>query len=337
MLKTKQLLQSKKTTVQKLLAGKLFCANTVGYAFAPINFALIKYWGKRDDHLHLPITDSLSLTIDQLGTHTQIREINNHHDIIMINDQPEIVDNAFSTKIINYLNLFRPKGVCYEVNTKSDVAIASGLASSASGFAALIKALDNLYGWNLNSQALSILARLGSGSACRSLYSGFVLWQKGKQDDGLDSYAVPLPLSWPEVSIGLLMTSNEAKKISSRAAMAHTVDSSPLYQKWPQKVKQDLLHLQKAILDKDFQRFGEIVEDNAIFMHKTAQQATPPIDYDNPKTRHYKQLIQRLRQEMKINAYFTQDAGPHLKLIYKKQDESKIQDCFPEIQLTQKV
>ena len=328
---TKPLLQTKKSIAQHVLAEKPFTAKAKGFAFAPVNFALIKYWGKRNEILHLPMTDSLSLSIDQLGTHTSIREIDSTHDVIIVNGQTKSLSTVFSTKLIDYLDLFRPQGVFYEVNTKSDVAIASGLASSAAGFAALIKALNDLYRWRLAPKALSILARLGSGSACRSIYHGFVLWQKGTQDDGMDSYAVPLNIHWPELAIGLLITSKKAKITSSREAMACTVRTSPLYQQWPQKVAKDLAQLHESLLQQDFTHFGQIIEDNAIFMHKTSMLAMPSINYDNEATTMYKQSIQRLRQEINLKAYFTQDAGPNLKLVYLKQDESIIRHYFPEI------
>lgn len=323
--------QKRFAIVQTLLPDQPYQAKPRGHAFAPVNFALIKYWGKRDACLHLPVTDSLSLTIDHLGTHTTIQEVDAAEDVYHLNHQPQPLSNSFSVRLSAYLDLFRPKGVCYDVNTQSDIAVASGLASSASGFAALIKALDDLYDWRLSLKDLSILARLGSGSACRSLYSGFVHWHKGAQANGMDSFAEPVEHRWPAICVGILHVSDKVKSVSSTEAMAHTVNTSPLYQTWPNKVSADLDQLYDAIKTNDFPRFGKIVEENALAMHATAHQAKPPINYDHAKTRHYQQAIQTFRSTQNIPLYFTQDAGPNLKLLYLKCDEAEVLASFPDL------
>ena len=101
---------------------------------------------------------------------------------------------------------------------ENTIPTAAGFASSASGFAAVALALDHFFGWRLNRRALSILARLGSGSAARSVYDGFVEWQAGRQDDGMDSYAERLEAEWPDLRVGLLVICADEKAASSRAA-----------------------------------------------------------------------------------------------------------------------
>jgi|GEM_PF-26906 len=320
---------TKEAVVKDVLANVRYRPKKEGRAFAPVNFALAKYWGKRNDTLHLPITDSLSLSIDHVGTHTTLCEIDHPNDIIIVNGQTKALHDVFCVKLIAYLNLFRPTGVHYKVDTHSDLAIASGLASSASGFAALIKALNALYQWQLSPQQLSILARLGSGSACRSVYFGFVLWQRGQRADGMDSHAIALSATWPEITIGLLVTTDKTKAISSREGMAHTVNTSPLYSQWPNRVAKDIKTLKRAIEQHAFDDFGQCLEANATFMHQSALAATPPVDYDNVHTKNYKTKIQALRKKTGLSVYFTQDAGPHLKLIYLKQDESTVRQHFP--------
>jgi diphosphomevalonate decarboxylase len=172
--------------------------NAEGEAFAPINIALAKYWGKRDLVLNLPVTASLSITLPQKGSHTRIALSEEPQDRVSLNGQTLPAQHQFSQKITDFLNLFRfEKSYYYQIDTQSNIPIAAGLASSASGFAALVQALNALYGWQLSKTDLSILSRLGSGSACRSLWSGFVEWQCGSDILGLDSYGHPLNQPWP--------------------------------------------------------------------------------------------------------------------------------------------
>jgi len=198
--------------------------------YAPANIALIKYWGKRDILLNLPNTASLSISLGKKGTHTEISRASGDADEIILNDQLLSCDNFFVTRLQQYLDLFRPHPQFYfSVQTLSTVPVAAGLASSASGFAAMILALRQFFGWSLPEYQLSLLARLGSGSACRSLWQGFVYWQQGEAADGFDSYAMPLADTWPDLRIGLVIISDKAKATSSRDGMLHTVKTSPLY------------------------------------------------------------------------------------------------------------
>ena len=135
----------------------------------PTNIALIKYWGKRDKKLNLPVTSSLSIALPGLGARTQIFR-NNHGDALILNGKVISRHNKFYRRLVAFLDQVRPEpGYHYTVITDSNIPIAAGLASSASGFAALVKALDQHHGWQSDDQALSILARKVSCSACRSL------------------------------------------------------------------------------------------------------------------------------------------------------------------------
>ncbi|NCX93179.1 MAG: diphosphomevalonate decarboxylase, partial [Gammaproteobacteria bacterium] len=160
-----------------------------GSAFAPANIALVKYWGKRDEALNLPLTDSLSLSLKTHGTTTRIRIIEESQDRFFLNGARVPPESDFYRRTHEFLNLFRHQEN-FEMHTESNIPIAAGLASSASGFAALVLALDDLCGWQLPKEKLSVLARLGSGSACRSFWPHWVKWQKGERDDGLDSHGI---------------------------------------------------------------------------------------------------------------------------------------------------
>jgi len=299
-------------------------------AFAPTNIALIKYWGKRDKVLNLPVTSSLSVTLPDHGTTTQLTVINESADKIILNDKTISSESPVYQKIKSFIDIFRYDNECFLVETKNNIPTAAGLASSASGFAALALALDQVYRLNLSLTHLSAIARLGSGSACRSLWSGFVYWEKGKKTNGTDSHGIPLEETWPGLCMGLNLIQASEKPISSRDAMNITTETSPFYQVWPAFVAQDLQDIKKVIRNKDFENFGRIVERNAIAMHATMQTAWPSIFYSTPETITEMNKVWSLRKAG-TSIYFTQDAGPNLKLMFLKNDKKAIQSYFPNL------
>jgi diphosphomevalonate decarboxylase len=215
------------------------------------------------------------------------------------------------------------------VVTVNTIPTAAGLASSASGYAALVRALDALFGWNLPVAAQSILARLGSGSACRSLFNGFAEWQRGEQADGMDSHGVDIEATWPGLAIGLVKVSTREKAIGSREAMQRTVETSPLYPAWPDQVARDLVAVKAAIATRDVAALGRIAEHNAMTMHATAIAAWPPALFWHPESVAVMQRIWKLRTGG-ATVYFTMDAGPNLKLITEQKNIRELADEFPD-------
>ena len=282
--------------------------------FAPTNIALIKYWGKRDSGLNLPVTSSLSVTLPRHGTITTLTLSDAASDQLILNGKSIAETTSFYQKTKDFINLFRYHDEAFIIETKNNIPTAAGLASSASGFAALTLALNDIYQWHLSLSQCSLLARMGSGSACRSFWNGFVYWEKGNASDGHDSYAMPLSDSWPNLCIGLNLISSIEKPISSRDAMNLTVATSPFYSQWPALVEENLANITTAIHQKDFLKFGQLAESNAIAMHATMQTAWPPIYYSTDKTFIEMQKVWALRQN-NIPVFFTQDAGANLKLI----------------------
>ena len=223
--------------------------------------------------------------------------------------------------------------ISFKINTRSNLPIAAGLASSASGFAALVKALDQLFSWNLSLKDLSILARLGSGSASRSLWHGFVKWHAGVREDGMDSFAELVDIIWPELCVGLLVLDHKEKPISSREAMKISVESSPLYNSWQQLAINDLAKLEVALKTKDFSLLGATSEANALAMHAVMLASRPAIMYQNADTINMVKKIWQLRCGNNIEVYFTEDAGPNLKLLFLYKDFDVIKEAFPEVEL----
>lgn len=301
-----------------------------GSAFAPSNIALIKYWGKRNETLHLPVTNSLSVSLGHLGCHTVCGHSDSPELQVIHNKAPADPSSPLYRGILQYFDVLGLNPQHCHINIDMNIPMAAGLASSACGFAALINAFNDWHEWGLNQRELSILARLGSGSACRSLWHGFVEWERGKREDGMDSYASPLNTQWDDLCVGIVLTSYESKSIGSREAMQRTMQTSKLYQQWPEQVDQDLQTIKEALQIKDFQTFGNTAERNAIAMHATMLDATPPIDYSNEQTKCVKEQILQLRQDG-ILCYFTQDAGPNVKILFLKKDTTHIEQIFPKM------
>ncbi len=305
---------------------------TEGLAFAPTNIALVKYWGKRDVELNLPLTSSLSIALPDKGALTKVTLHDQPQDIITLNGREIPTDSAFAARTSRFLDLFRSeKKWTVKIDISMSIPVAAGLASSACGFASLVSALNDLFLWKLRKRDLSILARLGSGSAARSLWNGFVEWHAGVQSDGMDSFAEPLTFEWPELCIGILTVSAAEKAVSSREAMQRTVNSSLLYGNWPKKVSQDMAILKQALQVKNFALFGGTAESNALTMHATMLSSWPPICYYLPETIAAMQQIWKLRNEG-LELYFTQDAGPNLKLLFLVEDKEKVEAQFPSME-----
>lgn len=320
--------------VQQLTQSKQAQIKTQGTAYAPVNIALIKYWGKRNSELNLPITDSLSVGLKTLGTHTSIA-LCDGQDHITLNGTLLAAEHPFSQRTSRYLDLFRTvPSMGFVVDTKNDVPTGAGLASSASGYAALVLALDDLFNWQLDKTQLSVLARIGSGSASRSLWDGFVHWHAGEQDDGMDSHAIPLTQTLPDLRIGLLTLSAKTKPVSSRSGMKQTVEGLSLYPAWKNMVDTHLTQMLPAIEQADIAQIGQIAEHNALAMHATMMSAYPALCYWLPETLATLQTIWAAR-EAGLACWATLDAGANVKLIFAQQAQSEVEALFPKVQIVQ--
>jgi diphosphomevalonate decarboxylase len=297
-------------------------------AFAPSNIALCKYWGKKNVELNLPMTPSLSISLGDRGSHVKLSR--SSQNSLSINDFTLPPDTPHFIRTFDFLNLFLTPDVKVSVQTRNTIPTAAGLASSASYFAALTLALGKLYNWQLPPSTISCVARLGSGSACRSLYHGFVKWMDS--DDPLQSYGVPLVTRWPELRIGLLIFDAKPKSISSRQAMLHTQLTSPFYEAWCENSRNDFELLHAAIEQKDFKKLGKISEYNALSLHAVMLAARPSIIYSQPETIQALGKVHELRRKG-IEVYLTQDAGANLKLLFLERDLAVIQNGFPILQV----
>jgi len=210
----------------------------------------------------------------------------------------------------------------------------AGLASSASGIASMVFAATNTLGLDLDLKSMSIIARQGSGSSCRSLAGGFVKWERGIKEDGTDSYIRQIVDAnyWPELVDIVTIVSNEKKKISSRAGMRETVATSILYKVRPEYAEAACIELEEAIKKKDFEKFGILTMRDSNNMHAVMLDTYPPMIYLNDTSRNIINAITDLnRQEGKIVAAYTFDAGPNAHIITLENYESKVMSVLKAI------
>ena len=301
-------------------------------AYAPSNIALSKYWGKREVNFNLPVTGSVSISLAEHGTKTGLSVVDARQHDITLNGEEVDASQSFAIKLSQWLDRVLPNNLKLRVDTYNTVPTAAGLASSASGFAALTLATNSLMGWQLPEHKLSALARLGSGSASRSLWHGFVKWQAGEQPNGSDSVAFLLKHQWPQLRVGLLTVSSQTKAVSSREGMARTIATSVLYKQWPQQANSDLTVIETAIEAGDFETMAGTAENNAMSMHATMAAAWPPLVYWQPDSLTQMHKVWQLR-EQGLPLYLTMDAGPNLKLLFEAKHQSDVEVAFPEVQV----
>ena len=275
---------------------------------------------------------SISISLPGLGTETTIQISKTMQDSVSLNGELLDAANPFAKRLSAFLNHFRAPTVFFDVVTVNTVPTAAGLASSASGYAALVLALDDLFAWQLTNQQLSLLARLGSGSASRSLFPGFSIWHKGEQADGMDSFAEAIDTPWPGLCVGLVKVNTAQKPISSTLGIQNTVNSCDLYQAWPKQAEKDMAKVLQAIQQQDFDLLGQTAEHNALSMHATMMATWPPIVYWQPESVAAMQTVWQLR-EQGIAVYFTMDAGPNLKLLFLETEKPAIKQAFPELSI----
>lgn len=324
---------TKQNIIQNLIPQIIVPKKEIGTAFAPTNIALCKYWGKRDIELNLPVTGSLSISLGSLGACTTVCLGDGVKDQVTLNQQLMADDTVFTRRVVEFLDLVRPtQNAVFNVMTQTNIPVAAGVASSACGFAALVMALADLFAWDLTKQELSVIARMGSGSACRSLWHGFVEWQVGTQADGMDSYAYPLDYNWPELRVGIILLDATQKQHSSRDAMQACVNTSPFYGLWPKTVAHAIEETHAALTSKDFWSLGSVAEANALAMHALMLSTTPAIIYSQAATLDCMNRVWRARADG-LNVFFTQDAGPNLKLLFLSKDEAKVRELFTSMQV----
>lgn len=288
-------------------------------AKAPANIAFIKYWGQRDRELVLPVSDTISMNLSDCFTTTTVDFGDYKNDQVEIKydgGKLEVVSGKAADRVLAQVQRFRElMGIRENVRivSQNTFPAGAGIASSASAFAALTKALAQATGWNGTKQELSVLTRLaGSGSACRSIDDGFVKWNHGK--DSASSYAETLyPVGYWDLVDIVVVVDDGHKAIGSAEGhlYAHT---SPLFKSRVRDLPVRIGQVEAGLHHKDIEQLGEAIEIEAISFHAVAMTSSPRLFYWNGMTIILMNLLQECRKEG-IVGYFTIDAGPNIHII----------------------
>ncbi len=293
-------------------------------AVAPANIAFIKYWGKKDDNLRLPLNLSISMNLSEAYTTTTV-EFSSGIDM-------DTIEGPFTERevqrMVNHLDRIRKianSTLRAKVMTKNSFPKGAGIASSASGFAALTVAATAALGLKPSEKELSILARLGSGSACRSIPDGFVLWEEGPPVGGSSetSYAHSLyPSDWWDLRDIVVVVASQPKDIGSTSGMENVL-TSPLLDARLAAIPRRIARVKKALEQKDIHMLGEVIEEDCLDMHAVMQSQKPSLNYWTDET---KQIMDSVRQWRKggLAVYFTIDAGPNVHLICEGKVEKDV-------------
>ncbi|KAM5138579.1 diphosphomevalonate decarboxylase [Mantella aurantiaca] len=326
MLRERSVTWGRRENTEQVKMRKVICVS-------PVNIAVIKYWGKRDEDLILPINSSLSVTLhtDQLKTTTTIiTDRDFTADRIWLNGKEEDIHQPRLQRCLREIRRLARKrrshdtkddGVSRILNDKIHICsvnnfpTAAGLASSAAGYACLVYSLARLYGVEAE---LSGVARQGSGSACRSMYGGFVQWVMGDQEDGRDSLAqqVEAESHWPELRILILVVSAEKKHVGSTAGMQTSVETSPLLKMRAESVVPGrMAAMIESIRKKDFESFGQLTMKDSNQFHATCLDTFPPIFYLNTVSQRIISLVHRYNAHYgHTKVAYSFDAGPNAVL-----------------------
>ncbi|XP_063801706.1 diphosphomevalonate decarboxylase isoform X1 [Pseudophryne corroboree] len=318
---------------------------------APVNIAVIKYWGKRNEQLILPINSSLSVTLhqEQLKTTTTVAASRDFaEDRIWLNGKEDNINHPRLQSCLREIRRLARKrrsggvedGVSRILNDKVHICsvnnfpTAAGLASSAAGYACLVYSLAKLYGVE---GELSEIARQGSGSACRSMYGGFVQWLMGDKEDGKDSLAqqVETESHWPELRILILVASAEKKHVGSTAGMQTSVETSPLLKLRAESVVPGrMAEMIEAIRRKDFEAFGQLTMKDSNQFHATCLDTYPPIFYLNQVSQRIISLVHRYNGHYgQTKVAYSFDAGPNAVIFTLESTVNEfvevVKCCFP--------
>ncbi|TAM66259.1 MAG: diphosphomevalonate decarboxylase [Microbacteriaceae bacterium] len=296
---------------------------TTARARAHSNIALIKYWGKREHALNLPAVGSISITLDALTTDTQVA-FDPTYPAVAARAKDECVldgrpaDAGPGSRVGRVLDLVRGwAGLTARASVRSfnDFPTGAGLASSASGFAALAVAAAHAAGLRLDLRELSVLARQGSGSAARSIFGGYVEMHAGRAPDGSDAFAEPLldAADWP-LCVVVAITDHGAKTVSSTAGMGASSATSPFFGSWIDTAEDDLSGMRSAIAARDFGALGELAEYSCLKLHALMLTTRPALIYWNAATLAAMHTVRQLRADG-VPTYFTIDAGPQVKAL----------------------
>lgn len=292
------------------------------------NIAIIKYWGKKDPIKMIPATSSISLTLENLFTETEISFITREEaiektgqasDLLYING--ELQNEEQIKKIAKVVNLFRDdRSQLVKIDTTNNMPTEAGLSSSSSGLSAAIKACNKLFDKNLSREELAQISKFASGSSSRSFFGPIGMWDK-------DTGEVSEVKTDLKLAMIVLVLNEEKKIISSRKGMALCMETSTSFNEWIRQSEIDFEAMKKYLSEGDFSKVGELTEENALRMHETTKNANPPFTYLTQKSFDAMEYVKELRKQGE-KCYFTMDAGPNVKVLCLEEDFERLKDIL---------
>ncbi len=276
--------------------------------------------------LNLPASGSLSITLDSLWTRTRVAfDPALACDELLLDGVEQPVALARVSGCLDLLRARAGSVLHARVDTHNNFPTGAGLASSASGFAALVLAGSAALGLTLDQRELSVLARRGSGSAARSIFGGFVSMATGTRADGDDAFASPLldAAQWP-LCVVVAVTSTHAKAVGSSAGMELSRRTSPFHASWLAGADADLASALHAIQQRDFAELAAVSEHSCLKMHAVMLASRPALVYWNGATVECLYAVRALRERDGVQVFFTIDAGPQVKAVCLPADAQRV-------------
>ncbi len=296
-------------------------------AVACSNIALAKYWGKASVAENLPATPSLSLTLAGLRSFTEV-----DFDASLTADEAELDGAVLKARplarVVELLDRVRARAnlaMRARVVSRNDFPTAAGLASSASGFAALALAATRAAGLDLSLEELSDLARASSASAARSLFGGYAALPAGARRAERVAPGDHFPLA-----MVVTLTTKGPKAIGSTPGMQHTAATSPYYAPWVDHAPKLYEEVRRAVLERDIERLGVAMEHSALMMHASMLAASPAVIYLQPTTLAVMAKVRELRSQG-TPAFYTMDAGPHVKVLTLDEHAARVAASVGEV------
>lgn len=300
---------------------------TSARAVAHSNIALAKYWGKADIGRNMPAVPSLSMTLSDMFTETVVTfDPRLTHDELHLNGRQ--AGEKELVRVVRGLDLVRTEArldTRARVQSRNNFPTASGLASSASGFAALVLAARAACGLPEDRAVSSAFARQCSASAARSVYGGFVALPLGAES----AIRVTVPASL-DVELLVAVTAEEAKSVGSTEGMVHTRETSPYYAAWVQHAPELYEKALQSLTAGDLATLGPLVEQSTLLMHASMFGAAPAIIYWSDATLRLIHAVRRLRSDG-LMGYFTMDAGPHVKVLVPRAQSDALGEALSKV------
>lgn len=301
--------------------------NGEAVATACSNIALVKYWGKSERGDNLTAVPSLSMTLDALRTTTRVRfDPSLREDRLTLGGELQLGrPRERAVRLLDAIRALAGSRCHADVESVNDFPTASGLASSASGFAALALAAQAALGLGLTSEVVSQLARRASASAARSVFGGFV--ELGAEAEFASRVAPPGAL---DVVMIVAATTLGPKATGSTEGMLHTQRTSPYYASWVREAPRLFTEAKQALLRGDLEALGAAMEQSTWMMHASMLAARPAIVYFRDATLRVLEAVQALRKAGTL-AFATMDAGPHVKVLTAAKDAARVEAALAEV------